>query len=308
MTHQTKSVDLKRLATNPVHAYLFVGDDDVTQNASLEFAQALLCDSKGCKSCNSCQRVTTSTHPDVIVRSRTGAGLSVSEARDIVRMSNRTPRVGKYLIIIIPEVNLLDEAGPVLLKTLEEPVETTIFILLTKVVAPRLATIKSRCATVYFRSVKDDKAIEAESVWRDAVRKFEPTGNYIANSVDKLIEDLNKSVEDLKKLQQHEIDQFKSASSQGDSVDLRLVEERHKREIKRVRAERLKAGLGQMMDEYKSKLLLHSDNSASHPTTIDLANDLLAVDEINNAIRIIGRNPNEETLLRALLLSFVNDE
>ncbi len=308
MTHQTKSVDLKRLATNPVHAYLFVGDDDVTQNASLEFAQALLCDSKGCKSCNSCQRVTTSTHPDVIVRSRTGAGLSVSEARDIVRMSNRTPRVGKYLIIIIPEVNLLDEAGPVLLKTLEEPVETTIFILLTKVVAPRLATIKSRCATVYFRNVKDDKAIEAESVWRDAVRKFEPTGNYIANSVDKLIEDLNKSVEDLKKLQQHEIDQFKSASSQGDSVDLRLVEERHKREIKRVRAERLKAGLGQMMDEYKSKLLLHSDNSASHPTTIDLANDLLAVDEINNAIRIIGRNPNEETLLRALLLSFVNDE
>ncbi len=308
MTHQTKSVDLKRLATNPVHAYLFVGDDDVTQNASLEFAQVLLCDSKGCKSCNSCQRVTTSTHPDVIVRSRTGAGLSVSEARDIVRMSNRTPRVGKYLIIIIPEVNLLDEAGPVLLKTLEEPVETTIFILLTKVVAPRLATIKSRCATVYFRSIKDDKAIEAESVWRDAVRKFEPTGNYIANSVDKLIEDLNKSVEDLKKLQQHEIDQFKSASSQGDSVDLRLVEERHKREIKRVRAERLKAGLGQMMDEYKSKLLLHSDNSASHPTTIDLANDLLAVDEINNAIRIIGRNPNEETLLRALLLSFVSDE
>jgi DNA polymerase-3 subunit delta' len=117
------------------------------------FAANLLCTASGssvvnCGACAGCRLVRAGTHPDLIriEAPETGKVISVDTIRDLVARLALTPQYGGFRVIILQQVDRLNTAAAnALLKTLEEPVEQTVFILLSSRSWDLPATISSRC-------------------------------------------------------------------------------------------------------------------------------------------------------------------
>lgn len=145
---------LREYARHPVHAYLFAGPPGSgARPAARAFAAALVCPSGGCGQCESCRQALADRHPDVVTVERTGASLSVEDARRLVGLAQRRPFGATRQVLVVPDVHLATRSAPALLKTIEEPPPTTVFLLLADDMPPELATVASRCVKVIFRPV-----------------------------------------------------------------------------------------------------------------------------------------------------------
>ena len=142
---------LESAARHPVHAYLFHGPPGSGKRAAARgLAAALLCPDGGCGVCNSCRRALAGTHPDLVTVERSGASLDVDDAREITARAQRRPLESARQVLLVPDVHLALKAAPALLKTVEEPPPSTVFVLLADDLSPGLATIASRCVRVPF--------------------------------------------------------------------------------------------------------------------------------------------------------------
>ena len=147
---------LRAAAARPVHAYLFVGPPGAGKlTAAMAFAAMLLCPRGGDDGCDTCRRVLEGLHPDVFVLEREGAALSIEQAREVTRIAARSSLEGGRSVVILPDLHLAREAVPALLKTIEEPPGSTVFIGLAEFVPPELETVASRSARVDFRPLGD---------------------------------------------------------------------------------------------------------------------------------------------------------
>ncbi len=143
---------LRAAAVRPVHAYLFAGPAGTGKRAAATaFAAALLCPVGGDRTCDSCRRVLAGLHPDVVVVEREGASISIDSARAVSRLAARSPVEGERKVLVLEDFHLVRDAGPALLKTIEEPPASTVFVVLAEQVPPELVTIASRCVRVDFR-------------------------------------------------------------------------------------------------------------------------------------------------------------
>lgn len=150
------------------HAYLFAGPagSNKTQ-AAYAFAQALLCP-KGadgprggaCGACENCSRVRRKTHPDIHYYQPEGAGgYLVEQVRDIVADVALAPIQAQLKVYIIDRADLLNRsAANAFLKTLEEPPDDVVLILLGRTRDSVLPTIASRCQVVPFRHIPPTEA------------------------------------------------------------------------------------------------------------------------------------------------------
>ena len=144
------------------HAYIFNGERGSGKKlfANL-FATTLLCEEKGtdpCNKCHSCLQAISGNHPDIIRVTREKANtISVDEIREQVNNTvSIKPYQGPYKIYIIPQADYMTpQAQNALLKTIEEPPEYAIFLLLTENAETLLPTITSRCVMLKLRYVKD---------------------------------------------------------------------------------------------------------------------------------------------------------
>jgi DNA polymerase III subunit delta' len=235
---------LRAAAAKPVHAYLFVGPPGTGKlTAAMAFAAMLLCPSGGhCgESCETCRRVLAGVHPDVFVVEREGAALSIEQAREVTRIAARSSLEGGRSVVILPDLHLASEAVPALLKTIEEPPGSTVFIGLAEFVPPELETIASRSARVDFRPLTDAEVAEvllAEGVpperasalarlaggrldrarllatdpeaearrrsWESVPARLDGTGATVAQVADELVELLKRSAAPLSARQQGE--------------------------------------------------------------------------------------------------------
>jgi DNA polymerase III subunit delta' len=84
---------------------------------------------------------------------RTGASLDVDEARRLVGLAQRRPFEGDRQVLVVTDVHLATRSAPALLKTVEEPPPSTVFVLLADHVPPELVTVASRCVEVAFPPV-----------------------------------------------------------------------------------------------------------------------------------------------------------
>ena len=143
-------------ANRVTHAYLFTGPagSNKTQSA-YALAAALLCEKGGCAACAVCDRVRARKHPDVRYYAPEGAGgYLVDQVREIVADTSLAPIQANRKIYILDRVDLLGTASAnAFLKTLEEPPDDVVLILLGRTRESVLPTIVSRCSVVPFRHI-----------------------------------------------------------------------------------------------------------------------------------------------------------
>jgi len=153
---------LRASARQPVHAYLLYGPPGSGKREAVRgFAAALLCPEGGCGTCSTCRRALAGTHPDLVVVERSGASLSVDDARSVGSRAQRRPMEASRQVLVVTDIHLAVLSAPALLKAVEEPPDSTVFVLVADDVPPTLATIASRCVKVAF----DPVPVEAVSAW-----------------------------------------------------------------------------------------------------------------------------------------------
>ena len=138
------------------HAYLFVGPPGSGKaTAAKSLGCAVLCDDDGCGTCGECYRIRRGAHPDVhLIAPEGAAGYLAEQVRDIIHDVSLSPVDGAYKIYIVKSADLFnDSAANAFLKTLEEPPDDTIVVLMAHSFDAVLPTIASRCQVVRFRRI-----------------------------------------------------------------------------------------------------------------------------------------------------------
>ena len=125
------------------------------------FAMTLLCEKGGsepCNTCHSCRQAESGNHPDILWVTHEKPGtISVDDIRTQVGDTVMTkPYQGPYKVYIIDHAELMtQQAQNALLKTLEEPPEYVVFLLLTENAEALLPTINSRCVMLKLRNIRN---------------------------------------------------------------------------------------------------------------------------------------------------------
>jgi DNA polymerase-3 subunit delta' len=137
------------------HAWLVTGPPGSGRSiAALCFAAALQCTSEGVPGCGECRACTTTmagTHADVRRIIPEGLSIGVDEMRTIVQIASRRPSTGRWQIVVVEDADRLTEgAANALLKVVEEPPSSTVFLLCAPSVDPEdiSVTLRSRCRHV----------------------------------------------------------------------------------------------------------------------------------------------------------------
>lgn len=162
LSHLKKAVSAGR----PAHAYAFHGDDGTGKRTVADiFAKSLLCEKKAadgftpCGKCRSCLQCESGNQPDIIRITHEKAAISVDDIRtQIIAQMDIRPYSSPYKIFIVDEAEKMNEqAQNALLKTLEEPPEYGIIILLTNNMNTFLETIRSRVVELDFFPVQTEE-------------------------------------------------------------------------------------------------------------------------------------------------------
>ena len=159
------------------HALLLHGNQGLgKKDFAVAIANALLCkqpgaDLQACGQCKTCQLLSVNTHPDLYYFEPTPPPKSTSKnpvlsikidvIRSVCEKMNQTSQYGGYRVTIINHAEQMNTAAAnSLLKTLEEPGQNVLIILLTSRPHRLPATIRSRCQTLRFSEPDDAQALD----------------------------------------------------------------------------------------------------------------------------------------------------
>lgn len=269
-------------------------------------------------------------HPDLIVVERVGASISKDQAVDIVTRASRSAVEGSRKVMVLDEFHLLaDAVAPRLLKTIEEPPAGTFFVVLADELPPELITIASRCVRVDFAPLTVAviaAALEAEGVapgraaevaafaagdlgrarllatderlalrlaaWRELPKRLDGSGFAAARAIDELratIDDAEAPLQERHAAEVAELNERIERYGQRGS-GAKALEDRHKREIRRLRTDELRMGLAALAGAYREELAVAHDPTAA----------IAGLAAIQTLAEDLIRNPNEELQLIAL--------
>ena len=143
------------------HAYLFTGTRGTGKTTVAKiFAKTVNCEHPTedgpCGECRICKAIAAGASMNVI-EIDAASNNGVDNIREIIDEVSYSPAEGKYKVYIIDEVHMLStSAFNALLKTLEEPPEYAVIMLLTSNVNSLLPTILSRCVVLNMKPVADE--------------------------------------------------------------------------------------------------------------------------------------------------------
>jgi DNA polymerase-3 subunit delta' len=107
-----------------------------------------------CGECGSCVKAEGGIHPDIILFDAQQQKISIEAMRRLRREAQYRPFEGKLRFFIVDEAEKMsEEAANSILKTLEEPPETTRIVLITAYPQSLLPTILSRCQVFPFQGL-----------------------------------------------------------------------------------------------------------------------------------------------------------
>ena len=325
---------LSNAANDPVHAYLFVGPPGSTKDEASRAFAALLMAGSDDPTQRDARLALAGEHPDVREVVRQGARISKDQVGDIIRNASLAPVEGDRKVMILHEFHLLEAEGAArLLKTLEEPPASTIFIVLADQVTPELVTLASRCVRILFAALSNDvvaatlvesgidpataevAAQAAEGnltrarvlatdtglmARRDAfaglAARLDGTGTTVVTLCTEVLGLIDAAAAPLAARQAQEVTalEAKVAATGERGSGRKQLEELHKRELRRHRVDELRSGLGVLAGAYRDALVR---GQLPRPDA-----GVAAVTRIHAALEAMERNPNEMLLLQALLL------
>jgi DNA polymerase III subunit delta' len=326
---------LQAAATRPVHAYLLVGPAGSGKRAAARaFAGALLAidaAERGADAERSIELCLDESHPDLHVFEPEGASLTVGDAEEIVTAASRSPVEGRRKVLVLDEFHKVQQAGPALLKTIEEPPASTVFVILAEEVPNELVAIASRSVRIDLGPVPQDavaerlvhEGIDADTAattaaaaggdlhrarllardpslvvrrdsWASIPHRVDGTGHTAAALVDEVVAHIDAAQGPLD--ERHERERA-ALEDQIETYGLRPterkeLEKRHKREVRRHRSAEIRFGLAVMAGEYRDRLATAGDPSPY----------LRALQDVQAAAEALVRNPNELLLLQALVV------
>lgn len=149
------------------HAWLFAGPRGVGKGSFAEYAARLLLGAEEDES-QGAKLIAAGSHPDYrrlapLPNEKTGnlaRNITVDQVRDLRALFATGTAISNRRVIIIDSIDDMERgAANALLKSLEEPPASTIFLLVSHQPGRLLPTIRSRCRTMAFAPL-DDKAMQ----------------------------------------------------------------------------------------------------------------------------------------------------
>jgi len=136
---------------------VFAGPAGVGKRRAAEaLAETLNCSSPksgdACGECAACRRIARGIHGDVtVITPGENHSIKIEQVRQVIERTNFRPFEGKRRVTIVDDADTLVEAAQnALLKTLEEPTSTSVYVLVTSRPDALLPTVRSRCSHVRF--------------------------------------------------------------------------------------------------------------------------------------------------------------
>ena len=334
---------LRRAAAQPVHAYLLVGPPGAGRTeAARAFAGALFAGNGSADGGNRHRGLAAAgRHPDLILVEPEGRSLLVADAERITVEGWRSPIEADHKVIVVDRFDTAEPtAAASLLKTIEEPPASAVFVLLAEEVPDEHVTIASRCVRVDLPPVPDAvvaEALVAEGVpadratglaeaaagsvararllaadpaflgrrdaWHSVPDRLDGSGAAVAVLVAELRDLIDAAQGPLEARHREEIEALTEREEAFGTrgSGRRELGERQKREVRRHRDDELRFGLATLSRAYLVRTGLVADGL---PVGLSSGADvfLSATERITEATGDLVRNPNETLLLQALLL------
>jgi DNA polymerase-3 subunit delta' len=274
-------------------------------------------------------------HPDLHVYERTGASIQVEAIDDIIKEANRSAVEAPVKVLVLEDFHLVQDRAPRLLKTIEEPPPSTMFVVLAESVPPEMVAIASRCVQVQLDAVPLDVVVAAliadgcpperaeevavaaagdldrarllatderlsmrRAAWYDVAHQLDGNGSTVWQLVAELralVDDAQAPLDARHAQELVELEQRAERYGERGSGRRELVE-RQRREVRRHRTDELRFGFATLQARYRDELA--SGRAVGHHAQPLLA-AVVAIDDANEALI---RNPAEALLLQALLL------
>lgn len=312
---------------DPVHAYLFVGPRGAGKRRAASLLAGELVGSSQDRDRNR-RLAQREEHPDLVVFEPEGNSLRAEEVDAIIVAASRAAvEPGRKVIVVDRFHEATPEAAAKLLKPLEEPPASTIFVLLAEEVPPEHITISSRSTQVDFPAVAisaikealieggvatdvaeaaavgsggdvtraellatDEDFAARRELWWTAPSQCGGSGyevSEVVRSIRAAIEAAQAPLDRRHAEEAERMDELESAVGVRGS-GRKAMEIRHRREARAHRTDEWRMGLATLAQRYRSELERSFDSSVFA--------------RLNDAAQALDRNPNEEMWLTALLL------
>lgn len=329
----------------PAQAYLFVGPSNVGKaTAARRFAAALI----GGDDADAVRRAKQGSHPDLILVAPEGrTSITVDQARSVVASAVRSPLEADRKVFLLEEASMLnDQAANALLKTIEEPIASTTFVLVAESEHDLPATVASRCRTIVFGRVPEaeiaaglseqgidpDKAREAARIsggrpglavalatepsvvafrdaWLSVPDKITDHPGDAYNLVTKVLASTEPLLEAVKRRQEHEIE-----TQYGSSTVPRAVTDRQQRELARASDALYATGLELLASFYRDTAaaqfgaaVQNTDIAVSSLTQVTTTRAVRNVQRVLDAIDSLRANQRPQLALAALFVDLGSD-
>lgn len=328
---------LEAAAVSPVHAYMFLGrPGNGSYRAALGFAALLLSsEAEAAGDLEAAARhrrlALAGAHPDLVIIQATGAFIAVPDAESIIRQASTSPVEGSRKVIVVRSIEIINEyAIGKVLKIIEEPPESAIFLLLAEDVPPEIVTIASRSVPVEFSPISpqvietalfadgiqpkrakaaalasggdfdrarllasDDALTERAALWQSIPERLDGTGAVVVEATHQVREAMSAAQEPLEAqhvIQLQALEERVELTGERGSGRSDLIA-LQKREIRKLRTDELRFGLATLARAYRDRVLVAPDPHA-----------VGSLEAIQQAAEALIRNPNEPLLLQSLLL------
>lgn len=175
-----KTMQRGRIASS----YLFAGEPGIGKKCTaLTLAKALNCLTSpvdACDECFSCKKIDSGIHPDFLLISPESGQIRVEEIRAIDEMLSLKAFEGRYKVVIVDDADTMNQyAANAFLKTLEEPPEESLIILVSSNPGRLPDTIRSRCSRINFTPLS---SAACEKAILNVLQKPDASGDSSAHS------------------------------------------------------------------------------------------------------------------------------
>lgn len=189
------------------HCYIFEGPKGMGKyELALIFAQSLLCPNfqmEPCNECRSCLKVNSFNHPDLHLVNEDEKNIKREDIDNLIDSIYKKAYESKWKVYIIKDAHLMTaQAANTFLKTLEEPPDHTVTILLTTNSSLLLPTITSRCQEIKFRNISKETIKKYLEKYGADDQTLDLAVNYSRGNLNKAINILEGKDDILQKRQQ----------------------------------------------------------------------------------------------------------